>query len=256
MSDAQFSPPNPGLLPPHGRIACSACFADGALWGRSSRAEDGWLIENNPLAWGSRNPRIMLLGFSKGTRQCADLLSRPIESIPFAGFRPRLTQAMQVLGLLAADDSIDAHIRANESDWAFGSVVRCSVAKFDTVSERYLKSGDVIASSAHRQSGQDWIGQCTKRFLGTLPSRLHTVILLSNDDAYVEACFGRIRAMHPRTRRINQIAYGDGRVIWVHIVHLGGTGFNHMASWLEGKPNKQGRKRDLAVAALLDGRSA
>lgn len=253
MPDQKVAVAERRLFPAHGRIECSDCFAGPTEWGRSSREDDGWLLENNPIAWGTRNPRTLLLGFSKGTRQCADLLNRPIESIPFAGFRPRLTQAMQVLGLLRLDDSIDAHIRADEPDWGFGSIVRCSVAKLDATSGRYLKSGDVIASSARRQLGQDWIGNCTAKWLSELPSRLRTVVLLSNDDAYVEACFNRIRALHPAIRRINQVSYGDDRVVWVHIVHVGGTGFNHMTSWFEGKPNKQGRKRELAVAAVRGG---
>src|SRR5262249_14280893 len=144
----------PNLLPPHGRIACDHCFKEPVQWGRSSREVEGWLLENNPLAWGARNPRYLLLGFSKGTRQCADLLLRPINEIPYAGFRPRLTDALRTLGLLPAGDTIDAHIRPDEPDWAFGSVVRCSVAKFDPVASKYLKSGDVIAASARRRDGE------------------------------------------------------------------------------------------------------
>src|SRR5689334_11404637 len=44
------------LLPAHGRISCGACFKTPGAWGRTSRDEDGWLLENNPLAWGSRDP--------------------------------------------------------------------------------------------------------------------------------------------------------------------------------------------------------
>jgi hypothetical protein len=87
-------------------------------------------------------------------------------------------------------------------------------------------------------------------FLGKLPPRLETVVLLSNDDAYVNACFESVRRLHPDTCRINEVAYGNDRAIWVHMVHFGGTGFDHMTSWLEGKPNKQGRKRDMVIAAL------
>jgi hypothetical protein len=241
-----------GLLPPNGRVECNVCFSGDVQWGISIRQEDGWLLENNPLACGARNPRKLLLGFSKGMRQSSELLLRRVEDVAFAGFRGRITQALRVLGLLALDDVIESHFRADEPDWAFGDVVRCSIAKLDPSTGRYLKSGDVIPASACRTSGADWIGNCMGRFLAKLPPRLETVILLSNDDAYVDACFERVRNLHPNTRRINEVAYGDDRVIWIHMVHFGGTGFNHMTSWLDGKPNKQGRKRAAALAALKE----
>jgi hypothetical protein len=252
MNTVLNAPNTTGLLPAHGRIACSACFRENAEWGHSTREGDGWLLENNPCAWGSRDPKVLMLGFSKGTRQCANLLTRNHDDIPFSGFRPKLTQAMKLLGLLAPGDNIDAHIRPDELDWAFGSIVRCSVAKKNSELGKYEKSGDVIGSSARRSDGEDWIGKCTAQFLRELPPRLETVIMLSNDDRYVQACFDRIKRLRPATRRINDIAYGDERVRWVHIVHFGGTGFNHMNSWMEGKPNKQGRKQELAREALGD----
>jgi hypothetical protein len=246
-----ISAPAPdGLLPAHGRVACSVCFPKDAQWGVSYLQQDGWLLENNPLACGARNPKTLLLGFSKGVRQSSDLLERSVEDVAYAGFRSRVTQALQLLGLLLPDDEIENHFRADEPDWGFGDVVRCSIAKLDSATGKYLKSGDVIPASARRAGGADWIGNCMRRFLATLPPRLETVILLSNDDAYVDACFDRVHRLHPNTRRINEVAYGTGKVVWVHMVHFGGTGFNHMTSWLEGKPNKQGRKRDMAIAAL------
>jgi hypothetical protein len=239
-----------GLLPPHGRVHCSTCFSGKVEWGVSSLHEHDWMLENNPLALGARNPIKLLLGFSKGMRQSSELLVRRVEDVAFAGFRSRVTQAMLLLDLMVPGDIIENHFRANEPDWGFGDVIRCSVAKLDPATGRYLKSGDVIAASARRKDGADWIGNCTRQFLANLPPRLKTVILLSNDDTYIDACFDRVRRLHPKTRRINAVAYGDGNVVWIHIVHLGGTGFNHMTSWFEGKANKQGTKRNLAIAAL------
>lgn len=239
-----------GGLPKHGRLACTKCFAGQAEWGRTSQNHGGWVLENNPMAWGSQNPRVLVLGFSKGTRQCESLLTRCHDSVPFSGFRVKLTSALQVLGLLGVHENIDDHINESDPDWAFGSVVRCSVAKIDPDTGKPEKSGDVIAASAKRGESEDWIGRCMEQFLGRLPPRLETVVLLSNDDSYVDACFDRIQRLHPRTRRMNDVAYGDGRVTWVHIVHVGGPGINHITSWLTGASNKQGRKRGLAVAAL------
>jgi len=114
------------LLPPHGRMLCAACFDGRATWGKSvSSSDDGWTLDNNPCAWGAQNPRFLLLGFSKGERQSSGIVTRPHNNIPYAGFRPRLTAGLQKLGLLHPADTIDAHIRGDEQNWAFGSVVRC-----------------------------------------------------------------------------------------------------------------------------------
>ena len=74
--------------------------------------------------------------------------------------------------------------------------------------------------------------------------------MLSNGDDYVDSCFERTQRLHPSTRRINDVAYGDDKVLWVHTVHFGGKGFNHINSWLDGAQNKAGDKRRQAVAAI------
>ncbi len=76
------------------------------------------------------------------------------------------------------------------------------------------------------------------------------MVLLSNSDNYVEDCFQRIRMLHPETRRINPVAYCNGKVTWVHVVHFGGVGINHINSWLGDEPNKAGQKRRYAVQAV------
>lgn len=135
------------LLPPHGRMTCAACFDGQATWGISvAPSDDGWTLDNNPCAWGARNPRFLLLGFSKGERQSAGILTRPHNEVPYAGFRPRLTAGLQKLGLLDPADTVDAHIRSDEPDWAFGSVVRCALAKAGR------KSGTIIPSSTHAKA--------------------------------------------------------------------------------------------------------
>lgn len=205
------------------------------------------------MAWGSANPTTLFLGFSKGTNQSHELLTAAHDGVAFSRFRGNVTKALQVLGLLPLAAAIDDQINAKSEDWAFGSVVRCSVSKFNAGKNAFVKSGDVIASSASRRGEQDWIGRCMRQHLAVLPARLKTVVLLSNDDRYVDACFARIREIHPAVRRINQVAYGDGRVTWVHIVHVGGPGANHTRDWLAGAPNRQGEKMRMARAALAGG---
>ena len=233
------------LLPPHGRIPCTACFGGQATWGRSvAISDDGWTLDNNPCAWGSRDPRYLLLGFSKGVRQTAGISSRPHDGIPYDGFRPRLTDGLRMLGLLTPTDTIDAHIRADEPDWGFGSFVRCTLAKDGR------KSGSIIPASARAGRHDAWIDTCSRLYLSRLPPRLEIVVMLSNEDSYVQACFERIKAIHPGTKRMNDVAYGDARVTWVHIVHFGGQGFNHMRDWLARAGNKAGQKGKSAAEAV------
>ena len=237
-------------LPTHGRLQCSRCFDGPVVWGHTRIEDDGWRLLNNPMSWGASDPRFLLLGFSKGSRQADIALTAPHEAVPFNGFRPRLDEGLRLLGLFDANETVDQHLHANEQDWAFGSIVRCTVEKKNLGTGKFEKSGDIIPASAKRGAGKDWIGQCVSQHLSILTQRLETVILLSNDDAYVDACFNALHATHPQIRRINDVSYGDCQTIWVHIVHFGGQGFNHMQSWLSGSANRQGDKMRAAKAAL------
>lgn len=228
-------------------MACTACFSGVAVWGRTKiQSEDGWSLENNPCAWGAKDPRFLLLGFSKGDRQSKDILAKRHDAIPYAGFRDRLTSGLRMLTLLDQEDTLDNHIRAGEQDWAFGSLVRCSLAKDGR------KSGTVISSSAAARSYEEWRDRCTDLYLSRLPPKLQVVIMLSNDASYVKSCRGRVAKLHPGTREINEVAYGDGRVTWVHIVHFGGQGFNHMRDWTDLADNTAGRKGRAARDAVLE----
>ena len=148
------------------------------------------------------------------------------------------------MGLLAPDDTVDFHIRADEPDWAFGSLVRCGLA------ENGKKSGAIIPSSTQAGNQRNWIENCARTYLAELPPRLEIVVLLSNGDQYIADCFQRIKQLHLGVRRINAVAYGDHRVTWIHVVHFGGVGINHINSWLANDPNKAGEKRRLAVKAI------
>ena len=184
------------------------------------------------------------MGFSKGDRQSVGILTKQHNDIPYEGFRPRLTGGLRKLGMLDPTDTIEAHIRSDEQDWAFGSLVRCTLAKGGR------KSGTIIPSSTNAQTYATWRNKCTDLYVPKLPPRLQVVVMLSNDDAYVTACRERITELHPSTRKINSVAYGDGRVTSVHIIHFGGQGFNHMGDWMAGANNKAGLKGKLAVQAV------
>jgi hypothetical protein len=88
-----------------------------------------WQAVNDPGAWGSSAPKILILGFSKGFTQAGAYRTGKFEDVPFKGMRPRLTEMLQSLGLLSNREAIDTKMLASEKDFAFGSLVRCSLAR-------------------------------------------------------------------------------------------------------------------------------
>jgi len=187
------------------------------------------------------NPVNLVLGFSKGERQAAEIKSAVHHSIPFRGFRPLLQRTLCHLGLLDSSKSLDALIEHDDADWAFGSMTRCTISLWDQSSELFRKSGTVIKKFS-KNGPHDWMSTCVDEHLRLLPSRLRNVVLLSNDDDYVERCYSTIRAIHPETKRINSVAYKTGQVTWGHVVHVGGPGRNHINNWFSGAPGSQGEK--------------
>ncbi|VTZ27658.1 hypothetical protein MPC4_180001 [Methylocella tundrae] len=235
-------------LPANGRVACSKCFSGLTVWNETEVIAAGWHIVNNPMSWGAAEPQYLVLGVSKGTTQCEAISAKPHNDVPFDGFRPALAKALQLLGLLQTSETIESKISASEMEWGFGSMVRCALG-LPTADNAIERSGTVVQRLAAMPADQSWITLCSSVFLRSLPASLRVVVLLSNDDGYIDACFGAIRRLRPSTRRINDVAYGDETITWVHIVHVGGPGKNHIASWFAGE-GRQGGKRVAAQMAL------
>jgi hypothetical protein len=232
-------------FPGHARLDCRTCFASGCT--SPSMIKGKWHIENNPMSWGSPTPKTLVLGFSKGSRQ-----SRPgtaFEDIPFADFRPELNKALRVLKLLGTDDCIENHLGPDEKDWAFGSMVRCSLGLVDENGD-VRKSGNIIPSVVGDPQAAAFVSRCAERYLARLPPRLKTVVMLSNWKPYVDLCFNAVRKLHPDAKRTSDVSYAAAGVSWVHIVHVGGPGVNHRNNWMAGNSTLQGKKRLWAEAEL------
>src|SRR4051812_38683676 len=108
------------LLPAHGRVDCADCFPSVTNWG-GAYERDGWRLERNPCAWGSDDPIVLVLGFSKGVNQTRDLIEadgRGYNAVPFRSMRNNLTAILRRLSLLAPHDDVDRHINAEEKDIA------------------------------------------------------------------------------------------------------------------------------------------
>jgi hypothetical protein len=241
------------LLPLHGRLSCSRCFPDEqAIWGVTTLPNgNGWKIENNPCAWGSRNPRVLVLGFSKGSRQTIETEPEAHNKIAFKGMRDNLTLILRKLDLLAPEERIGYRISEREPDIAFGSLIRCSVSKLDPATGRYLKSGNIINALARGECEADFASNCAQQFLSQFPHRLRLVVMLNNDSDYVEACVKTLGAIHPDLRVINQVAYAVRQVLFVHVVQPSGVSSRHVKDWLTGEHGAQAEKCRFAMDAVL-----
>jgi len=166
-------------------MQCHRCFPGNAGWGDAYHPAIGWQLERNPCAWGSTNPRVLVLGFSKGTNQTAALSTANFDDVPFKGMRNKISDILRTLGFFAHDQRVEDHINSDLKDFAFGSLIRCAISKFDAQTGRYVKSGDVIKTLATKQSTNDFVSDCVARFLAKFPSRLRHVVMLSNDDTYI-----------------------------------------------------------------------
>lgn len=240
----------------HTKIDCAQCYPNQqATWGQSQHtfgagSPSKWRIENTPASWGSANPRIVVLGFSRGQNQSHD--RQPFDQVAFHGMRPELTRILRRLDLLGATETVDSRMRAGESDMAFSSLIRCSIAQWDNRKQRYAKSGGSILQACLKDADSARVvSTCAQRYLADLPDRLRLVILLGNEDKYIAGCRSLISRLHPGVRPINAVAYGDGRVTWVHTIHAKAQG-RHLPDWLEqpASASPLGLKRDLAIEAV------
>lgn len=249
--------PAVGFLPDHGRIACDRCFnGRDVTWGRTSfEPGDGWSIVNNPMAWGNRTPQTLVLGFSKGGNQNDEILNRSHNDVAFRGGRANLSSILETLGLKEPHEQIDELISDQYGRFSFGSLVRCSVKKWD--GEKWLMSGKEIMSSCLRDKDMGAvIRNCIFQFLGVLPSSIRLVIMLGNDLKYVKGCYSAIRDVRPGLRMINAVAYRDEQVVFVHAVHFKAQGAT-VPDWATGDPGRarkpdtdQPLKRQLARDAV------
>jgi hypothetical protein len=235
----------PNTLPPHGRITCRRCFTTDS----ETQMIGKWQMVNDPAAWGSATPEILILGFSKGFTQAKAFQSGRFENIPFKDMRPRLTEILQLLGVMAATEIVDEKITATETKFAFGSLVRCSLSRINAKGE--LGCTGQVMPKAFTEEIASKVRKCSETFLNKLPDSVRLVLMLGTTDSYIDGCRGIIRGLHgAQFSEINVVSYRTGNVVWVHVSHPSGSNGHHKA-WVAGDPTtKPGRKQNLALAAI------
>jgi hypothetical protein len=204
---------------------------------------------NDPAAWGSANPTILILGFSKGFTQANAFRSGRFEDIPFKDMRTRLTEEMRMLGVIGKSETIDQKMVATETEISFGSLVRCSLSRVNK--KGVLACTGEVMPKAFTEEISANLKTCAKAFLGDLPSSVRLVLMLGTTDSYIEGCREVVRSLHgPLFSEINEVSYRTGDVVWVHVSHPSGLNGHHPA-WMAGAPStKPGLKQNLAIKAI------
>ena len=237
------------MLPGHGWIRCRRCFSvkgDEIYLGGGDPAP--WRLEANSAAWGSPDPEVIVLGFSKGARQSRPL---PFEAIPFAGMWPSLTKILRALKLLESTDCVERHFRPDEQRFHFGSLIRCSVSGWDRQKQAYSKSGgQILERFLKHPSCHSASVTCARTYLGSLPDRVRLVLMLGNSDDYIQRCMRLMESSHPGIRRLNAVSYGTDGITWVHALHPAAQG-SYLADWLGRRECPVGRKFAPALEGVM-----
>jgi hypothetical protein len=227
------------MLPESGQIGCTRCF-DGCgnvVFNETRRENGDWRITANPLAWGNaRNPSVIVLGFSKGPTQANALLTQPHCDIAYKGKRKNVGKILSHIGLLSKavdgdyEPAVTNAIEDRSGPFHFGSIVRCTVERFDLKKECWKGSGGAMLDKFVATSfGQEIANNCTNEFLSQLPPSVKLVVMfgLGTRLNYVKAGFDLYRAARNGTwRMINEVAYTDNSIVVVHVEHFASQGAN------------------------------
>lgn len=228
----------------HGWQSCRDCHHAG----QDLRVEGEWHLRANPGYWGATEPKVLVLGFSKGATQIAAATTRAFDEVAFAGMRPRLQQVLTVLGLDLSGQTIDAALSADSHVLGAASLIRCGLSM-----ERNGKletSGTIMPKAANTPFTRQVMQSCIARHLDPLPDSVEVVVLLGTTDAYVKGVKALMQARFNDYHEINDVAFTAQGRRWVFAAHPSPANgeFKH---WLAGDPSStSGRKQLLAIQAL------
>lgn len=222
-------------LPKHGRVPCTRCFGSGTVeFDRSRREGDGWRISANPLAWGSSQPEIVVLGFSKGPTQAGSLHSTPHDSIAFKGGRTNVGKILMHVGLVPKQpvaqlsSYVDSLLSDSDGRFHFASLIRCTVERFDRNEASWKGSGGgMLDKFLATPFGRSIAENCAGAHLRDLPSLTRLVVMfgLGSRLNYVDSALRVIsQARSGAWSKVNPVAYSDGQLTVVHVEHFAAQG--------------------------------
>ncbi len=223
-------------LPASGRIACSRCYPTGCqiLFDSTVRTESEWRITANPLAWGNAMPEILVLGFSKGPTQAGALASAPHSEIAYKGSRHNVGKILGHVSLIPGTTdaektaAVSKAIADPKGRFHFGSLIRCTVERYDHKKSAWVGSGGGMLDKFVRTPfGRTVSTNCSDRFLTDLPDQAKLVVMfgLGTKLNYVQEGFDLYgRARGGRWSWLNDVSYTDGKIVVVHVEHFASQG--------------------------------
>jgi hypothetical protein len=201
-----------------------------------------------------------VLGFSKGPTQAGALTQTPHDEIAYKGGRVAVGKILAHVGLMPRGDndalkrSVDRLIADKAGPFHFGSLVRCTVERFDDKSGQWKGSGGgMLDKFVASPFGKKVASQCTRRFLSDLPTSVRLVVMfgLGTKGKYVREARNLIEAARPgRWRTINEVAYADEQVTVVHVEHFASQGAL-IPNWLGEKNHERAALGKLSQEAVL-----
>lgn len=255
----------PACLPVHGRVPCSVCHPSPAVFDVTRTEGDGWRITANPLAWGNRQPEVLVLGFSKGPSQAGALVRLPHDEIAYRRGRANAYKILAHLGLVPSSAEPASAMRRLIADrsgrFGFGSFVRCTVERWDSKEAAWMGTGGgMLDRFVATPFGAAVAARCADTFLNRLPAETRLVVMygLGSRGGYVNATEQLIRRVRGRCdwQRHDAVSYGDASVTFVHTEHFAAQGV-FVPNWLgalDGVGNPKDPERtwlgQLAAAAV------
>lgn len=178
--DANFT-----TLPCSGRIDCALCHSNPVVFDDTREADETgeWRLIANPLAWGNERPEVLVLGFSKGPSQAGELGRLPHDEIPYRKGRLNVGKILTHVGLLPTartgemKQMVDRAIADPHGRFGWGSLIRCTVERFDAERRAWVGSGGMIDQFMATRFGKQISSNCAARFLGGLPRETKLIIM-------------------------------------------------------------------------------
>lgn len=232
----------------HGRLPCTRCWSNDA---HVEQERGSFRLVRDPGHWGATDPHTLVLGISKGNTQSRAFAASEFDTVAFKGIRHRILQLLHSVGLLPGEQPHEFERRFTESerDYAFASVVRCSLTGMDRKKKCHTAdSPNVLPAFRSGSQGSFFVESCVDQHLKKMPSRTQLVLLLGNTDGYVKAMAEVIDRIRGSVTTINEVAYVSSGLRFVHLAHPS-KGNGHFGAFIRGE-GRPGAKKELAREAL------
>jgi hypothetical protein len=157
----------------------------------------------------------------------AALATQPHDAIPYAGQRHSIQKILSRVGVMKRDADVNRLIADRSGRFAWGSLIRCTVERREG-DEWKGSGGGMLDRFVATPFGRGVASNCASRFLAELPPETKLAVLfgLGKKQNFVREARKLIQQARPkgRWRDVNEIAYTDESVTFVHVEHFAAQG--------------------------------